>query len=68
MYDVKSASKNSGVKTGPARLLLNCKSLASEQSRDINFAALVPLFQIQTLTQTPTLTNTPNHTLTQARS
>ena len=32
------------------------KSLASEQSRDITFAALVPWFQIQTLglTQTPT--------------
>ena len=46
------------------------KSLASEQSRDITFAALVPLFQIQTLTltQTPSLTNTPNHALTQARS
>ena len=48
------------------------KSLASEQSRDIIFAALVPWFQIQTLTltgtQTLTLTNTPNHTLTLARS
>ena len=46
------------------------KSLASEQSRDITFAAPVPWFQIQTLTLTPTLTltNTPNHTLTLARS
>ena len=42
------------------------KSLASEQSRDITFAALVPRFQIQTLTltQTLTLSITPNHTLT----
>ena len=39
------------------------KSLASEQSRDITFAALVPWFHIQTLT----LTNTPNHTLTRTR-
>ena len=40
-------------------------SLASEQSCDITFAALVPQFQIQTLTvtQTLTLTNTPNHIL-----
>ena len=41
------------------------KSLASEQSRDITFAALVPQFQIQTLTLT--LTNTTNHTLTLTR-
>ena len=42
------------------------KSLASEQSRDITYTALVPWFQIQTLTLTQTLTliNTPNHTLT----
>ena len=38
------------------------KSLASEQSRDITFAALAPWFQVPTLTQT--LTNTPNHILT----
>ena len=31
------------------------KSLASEQSRDITFAAPVPWFQIQTLNLTPTL-------------
>ena len=45
------------------------KSLASEQSRDNTFAALVPRFQIQTLTltQTLTLSNTPNHTLTLTR-
>ena len=43
------------------------KSLASEQSRDITFAALVPWFQIQTLTHTLTLTNTPNHTITLTR-
>ena len=42
------------------------KSLASEQSRDITFAAPVPWFQIETLTLT--LTNTPNHTLTLTRS
>ena len=40
------------------------KSLASELSRDITFAALVPWFQIQTLTQTLTPTHTPNHTIT----
>ena len=44
------------------------KSLASEQSRDITFAAPVPWFQIQTLTQTLTLTNAPNHTLTLTQS
>ena len=45
------------------------KSLASEQSRHITFAALVPWFQIQnlTLTQTLTQTNTQNHTLTLVR-
>ena len=46
------------------------KSLASERSRDITFVALVPWFQIQTLTQilTQTLSNIPNHTLTLTRS
>ena len=45
------------------------KSLASELSRDITFAALMPWFQIQTLilTQTLTFTNTPNHTITLPR-
>ena len=41
------------------------KSLASEQSRDTTFTALVPWFEIQTLTLTPN--NTPNHTLTLTR-
>ena len=42
------------------------KLLASERSRDITFTALVPRFQIQTLTHTLTLTltNAPNHTIT----
>ena len=46
------------------------KLLASEQSRDITFTALVPSFHIQTLssTQTLTLTNTPNHTLTRSQT
>ena len=46
------------------------KSLASDQSRDITFTALVPRFQIQTLNQTLTLTptNTLNHTITLTRS
>ena len=45
------------------------KSLASELSRDITFAALMPWFQIQTLilTRTLTFTNTPNHTITLTR-
>ena len=45
------------------------KSLASEQSRDITFADLVPWFQIQSLTLTQTLTssNTPNYTPTLTR-
>ena len=45
------------------------KSLASEQSRDIAFAALFPVFQILTLTLTLTLTlnNTLNHAPTLTR-
>ena len=39
------------------------KSLVSEQSRDITFAALVPRFQIQTMALTQTPFNTPNHIL-----
>ena len=40
------------------------KSLASDRSREITFAAFVPWFQIQT----QTLTNTLNHTITLTQS
>ena len=52
---------------GPNSSTAFTNSLASEQSRDITFTALVPLFQIQNLTQTQTLTvtltNPPNHAI-----
>ena len=48
------------------------KSLASEQSRDIIFAALVPRFQIQTqtLTENPNPVQYPesDHTLTRSQT